>query len=298
VLALPFLPGARYKITRRCLERRFFLRPDADTTVLMGYCLALCATRYSMLIHAVGTMSNHYHIDITDPFGFIVEFKRDFNSMVARALNAKHGRFDKFWSADAPCDVRIVNDDDVLDRMVYTLVNPVAGGLVRSGRLWAGLTTWGQPFGTVMKFPKPKSFFAQDNSVLPEEASFTLERPDIYNGSSDAEVFAMLMYRVHERERQIQHEFRLENRRFLGMDRALAQHHDDTPAGREKRFGLTPKVASKSIWHRIAALQHNKRWLTAYREAFAKFREGIRDVLFPHGTYWMRVYCGVLCHPS
>ncbi len=87
-----------------------------------------------------------------------------------------------------------------------------------------------------------------------------------------------------------------ENRKVTS--RVLAQHHDDTPASQEKRFGLRPRVASKSLWHRVAALQRNQKWLEAYRNAYALFRQEVWDVLFPDGTYWMRVYCGVLCDPS
>ena len=238
VFAIPIRPGARYKITRRCLERRFFLRPDAETTAVFGYWLVICLQRYGILLHAVIVMSNHYHLDVTDPHGLIIELERDFNAVLARVLNAKYGRFDKFWSADAPCDVALVNDDDVLDRIAYTLVNPVTAGLVRSGRLWTGLSSWGKPFGSTMTFAKPKAFFAEDNVLLPDQVDIVLVRPNIHPNSSDAELDARLLENVHRREHAIQYELRGQNRRFLGMQRVLAQHHDDTPVSQEKRFGL------------------------------------------------------------
>jgi len=39
------VPGRDYMITRRCSERRFFLRPDQDTNNVFRYCLALAAQR-------------------------------------------------------------------------------------------------------------------------------------------------------------------------------------------------------------------------------------------------------------
>ena len=35
--------GRRYMITRRCSERRFFMRPDRKTNNAFIYCLALAA---------------------------------------------------------------------------------------------------------------------------------------------------------------------------------------------------------------------------------------------------------------
>ena len=44
-MSLPraIVPGRRYMITRRCSERRFFMRPDRETNNAFIYCLALAA---------------------------------------------------------------------------------------------------------------------------------------------------------------------------------------------------------------------------------------------------------------
>jgi hypothetical protein len=61
-MSLPraIVPGRRYMITRRCSERRFFLRPDRETNNAFIYCLALSARKASISIVCVGTLSNHY----------------------------------------------------------------------------------------------------------------------------------------------------------------------------------------------------------------------------------------------
>ena len=84
----------------------------------------------------------------------------------------------------------------------------------------------------------------------------------------------------------------------MGMKRVLRQSPCDSPSSVEERFKLNPRVAGRSKWQRIAALQRNKEWQKAYREAWEKFKQGIRDVVFPAGTYWLRVYAGVTCHPT
>ena len=60
------LPNTTYLVTRRCLGRRFLLRPDDALNNLFIYCLGLAANKHGIEVHAVGAMSNHYHLVLTD----------------------------------------------------------------------------------------------------------------------------------------------------------------------------------------------------------------------------------------
>jgi REP element-mobilizing transposase RayT len=51
-------------ITRRCSERRFFLRPDALVTQIFLYCLGTAAAMFGVQLHAFVAMSNHYHLEL------------------------------------------------------------------------------------------------------------------------------------------------------------------------------------------------------------------------------------------
>ncbi len=61
---------------------------------------------------------------------------------------------------------------------------------------------------------------------------------------------------------------------------------------------MSPRVACRNKWRRIEALCRLKSFVADYRDAWQRYREGQRDVLFPHGTYWLRVYAGVTCVPG
>ena len=290
----PTRPGVMYKVTRRTTQRQYLLLPITVTRDVFGYCLGLALLRFGVQLHAVTVLCNHYHIDVTDLFGELPTFKHLLNMLVARAMNAHWGRFENFFATDAPSDVELATPEEVLDRMVYTLTNPVKDRLVRCGAEWEGLTTYGMPFGSKMVFRRPEGFF-DENGALPEEVVIEVSRPDILPELSDEELFAVLMRKVKDKERELVAQAKQDNKRFLGMRRVLRQRHTDTPASREPRFNLNPRVASRSKWQRIAALQLNKQWLVAYREAYEKFVAGVRDVLFPDGTYLMRVQYGVAC---
>ncbi len=47
-------------ITRRCSERRFFLRPDDITTAFI-YCLALAVQRPKVEVNFACALTNHHH---------------------------------------------------------------------------------------------------------------------------------------------------------------------------------------------------------------------------------------------
>ena len=203
VRARPILRGARYKVTRRCLERRMFLAPDKDADELrnlFGYTLGLALEDNGQKLHASVVMSNHHHTDVTDTRGSLPDFKNRLHSTVARSVNAKRGRFDKLWSGDTPCDTRQPTDEETLGDLVYTLVNPVKAGLVKWGHRWPGFTTYGWKFGEVRTFKRPDWYFDPENPKSPKEVQVKLERPDIFPKLSDDELFDLLMVRVRERE--------------------------------------------------------------------------------------------------
>ena len=56
-------------LTRRCSERRYFLKADAQVVQLVEYLLALGCERYGVQAIAVVTMFSHIHMIIYDPHG-------------------------------------------------------------------------------------------------------------------------------------------------------------------------------------------------------------------------------------
>ena len=75
------VPGTTYLLTRRCTQRRFMLVPRGIVPKLFGYCVALAAERHGIQVHAITTMSNHYHAVVTDPHGRIPQFCRDVHNL-------------------------------------------------------------------------------------------------------------------------------------------------------------------------------------------------------------------------
>jgi hypothetical protein len=282
-------------ITRRVRGRRFLLRPSPRTNQIVAYVLAVMVEKWRMRLHAVCAPSNHWHLCLTDPFGHVVEFQRDCHHFVARALNAEHGEFENLWATEPTSRVACEEPTDLIDKIAYTMANPVAAGLVRHGRSWPGLRrAWPcKP----LRVARPPRFFRgeSEGGSWPDVAVLELVRPPGYDGLSDQELAGLLRRAIEERESRHRAEHDAERRPFLGRHGVLGQPRHGRPRTREPRFGISPKVACRNKWLRIERLRANQLWLADYFAAMTRWRSGDRRVVFPAGTYLMRVVHRARC---
>ncbi len=287
--------GATYLVTRRCAQRHFLLRPSATTNQVFLYLLALAAHRYGIQVHALCVLSNHVHLILSDPNALLPAFHQFLDGLVARALNASLGRWEAFWAPDSYSAVKLVSPRDIVDKTSYVLANPVAAGLVGSGSAWPGL--WSAPSrigGDAYLVKRPKHFF-DPKGGLPDEVSLQLTPPP---GFGSAEQFRGELAPVLEAREDEARSLHQARGGFLGVARVLAQKPTARPAPGEPRRGLNPRVASRDKWKRIETLGRLVEFLRAYRSAWRARRAGERNVVFPHGTYLLRVLHGVACAPG
>jgi putative transposase len=291
------LPGTTYLVTRRCSERRFFLRPSPVTNAIFLYVLALAARRHQVSVHAFCVLSNHYHLLVTDHDAQLPAFMQYLDSLVARATNAFLGRWEGFWSSQMSYSaVSPGETSDIIRKMAYVLANPVSAGLVRTGREWPGLWTAPEQLGSAtFVAPRPKVFFSPDGD-MPPSAELALTIPSGF--ASAAELQDVVAAALRDLEEEGRREIAAAQRGFIGRARVLAQKPFAQPAPGEPRRELSPRVAALDKWKRIEALSRLVDFLRAYRTAWAAMRSGIRDVVFPAGTYLLRVEHGVRCAPA
>jgi REP element-mobilizing transposase RayT len=287
------LPGNTYLVTRRCSQRQFLLRPSASTNAVFLYVLALAAQRFGVQVHAFCVLSNHFHLVLTDPDARLPAFEQYLDSLVARALNASLGRWESFWAPPTYSAVTLVSPADVLAKAAYVLANPAAAGLVRRGREWPGL--WSAPEqigGTGIVAKRPETFF-RPSGYMPDEVELRLVVP---SGFGSAQEFReKLQDAATELEDRAARELSESNRGFLGASRVRAQKPTARPASGEPRRNLNPRVAARDKWKRIEALARLEEFLGAYREAWRARRAGRPRVVFPPGTYLLRVLHDVPC---
>jgi REP element-mobilizing transposase RayT len=288
------LPGTTAFVTRRCSERRFFLRPSQGTNEIVLYVLALAARRYHVLVHALCALSNHVHLVVTDVEGRLPAFMQYVDSLVARAVNASLGRFEGFWATDGSYSaVEPLDPSDVLAKMAYVLANPVAAGLVKRGAEWPGVWTAPEQIGTTkLTVRKPKGFF-DPKGYLPDTVELELTVPPGF--ASPDQFRSQLAAAVRELEKKHAQELASKGRRIIGAARVLAQNPFARPSPGEPHFRLKPRIAARDKWRRIEALSRIKSFEQHYRDSRARWCSGIREVVFPAGTYLMRIMYGVQC---
>ncbi len=287
------LPGTTYLVTRRCTQRQLLLRPSPTTGAIFLYVLAVAARRFGIRVHAFCVLSNHYHLVVTDPGAQLPAFGQYLDSLVARATNASLGRWESFWAPSSYSAVALANPADILDKAAYMLANPVAAGLVRHGREWPGLWSAPEQIGAApLVADRPAAFF-RAKGYMPEKVELELTTPPGFESAADfrdqlAEALAVL-------EEQAAKDVTANRGGFVGRAKVAAQKPTARPMPREPRRNLNPRVAARDKWRRLEVLSRLVDFLDQYRLAWHARRAGRPDVIFPPGTYLLRVAHGVRC---
>jgi hypothetical protein len=176
------------------------------------------------------------------------------------------------------------------EKIVYAATNPVKDGLVARVHHWPGVNGLRDLLARrTITVKRPRHFF-RDDGDLPEELELTLGLPPEL-GDAD-EILATIRRRVAEVEAEAAAERARTGARVLGRRAIRQQSWRDRPRTHEPRFGLRPTVAARNKWARIEALQRNRAFLDAYRDARARWLTGARAI-FPPGTYYLRRFAAV-----
>jgi len=288
-----------YLITRNTSERRYFLRPTKELRDAILYCIADAQVRHPVAIHAFCAMSNHVHIVLTDLDGIAPLFVQTMNQNIARYVNCTLGHYGAMWEGGArPNYCMLPQGGDVMDKVVYTLANPVKAGLVKEHHLWPGaVSNAAQIAKGRISTKRPKKFFAKtdDPELLTRELIMT---PVPGAGVLNPEDYGKLVCeRVAAEEARIAEEREANGLPWMGRKKCLSIDPFDAPEKPWKPFSLRPTVSSKNDEARRYRILRQKRFGDLYDTAKKEFREGNRDVAFPEGTFFLRVYFKIVVEP-
>jgi REP element-mobilizing transposase RayT len=137
-------PGQYYLVTTRCHQSRFFLRPDRELNDAVLEWLARAQRHFPRLrILAICVMSNHLHLVVRDEQGDLASWASYFLGHLARAVNRIRERsgacFARRYSAEP-----ILDDEALLECLVYVATNPVKAGLCKRVREWPGVVLFAE----------------------------------------------------------------------------------------------------------------------------------------------------------
>jgi REP element-mobilizing transposase RayT len=289
------IAGTTYFFTRRCVQRQFLLKPTEQLVEVFAFCLAVASSRTGVVLHAFTVMSNHWHAVLTDVEGRLPEFAEWVHKYVAKCMNCALDRRENFWSSVHYNAIALTDREDVLDKIAYTLANPVSARLVPCARGWPGLRSEPESHMTPpVPIDRPRVYFRKNGEVT-ERAFLMIEKPSMFADVKD-ETYAELVGVELER-REVEQRRRVARRGggFVGLRKIRETSPFSVASAPEAKAGPVPRVASRSRRRRLEGIKRLKSFLTRYREALERYRRGDADVVFPEGTYWMRRFLGVIC---
>lgn len=283
------LPNRTYLVTRRCIGRRFLLRPDGALNNLFIYCLGLAAKKHGVEVHALSAMSNHYHLVLTDVEGVLPDFMAWLNRQLAKCIKQLRAWDEVVWEPNGTYSaVELSGPTEVLDKIAYTLLNPVTAGLVRSPERWPGaLSTLETLHKGAMNATHPGMWFKDG---APDEVSLALNTPPCFSAHSG--FIQALEALLTSRLLRVRAELRRQGRGFLGRTRIRKTIAADRPSTKKPKFGLNPvfSALTRAAWR--AAARKLRAFRIAYRESYRAWRSGARDIAFPAGTWWVVRHAG------
>ena len=195
------------------------------------------------------------------------------------------------WDNEPTSAVRLTTREAVVEKIAYTLANPVAAGLVRHASEWPGAKVLVDEIGVgVLRATRPDVYFDATNPQWPKEATLELSLPPVIDAAG-ADAFRRQVAAELAREEARAHE-EMEGESVLGAERAASVSPHERARSVEPLRGRNPTFAvgrgSEGAWRAAAAAVRAFR--TMYRSALAEWTKGVRDILFPEGTWWMRVF--------
>ena len=284
-----------YMVTVKAIEGRALLRPQPEVTEIFEVALGQALEETSVELHSACANTNHYHLVLTDVEGELGRFMRILNRTLAVELNRLHGRTGPVvlryhWE---PLDEAF----ELYNAMTYTLTNPVKDGLARTTKDWRGhVTRIRELGGEAREVTRGRSgHLWSERSKLEPSYTIPITIPELLLAEdSPAGVRARLGKMVSAASRKWR---RLHKDTPVMTRRRLETLPLNQPREGPKRYrGLDIRRQRKRLTVlRRRRLLERQDFVQKHHDAMKAWRERDRNVVFPYGTYRMKVLHKVQC---
>jgi putative transposase len=283
-------PGMTVMVTRRTVRRTHLFRPDKNLNGLFVYCLAVLAAKHDILIHAVTIMSTHEHIVLTDPYGRRPHFLRELHRILALGVKVLRKWEGAVWDNQKASVVELCTPQAIVEKIAYVIGNPVEAGLVEYASQWPGLITLPEHLGEgAITARRPDFFFDKHNPDWPEEATLLLSAPP--TGMPLEETATAVRDELAWIEDQARLEARDNRRSFLSPNKIRSLSPFARARSLEPIRSTNPTFAvgrgGRDVFFQCVA--RLRAFRDEYREALKLWKLGVRNVVFPCGTWIMSV---------
>ena len=287
-------------VTRRTQRRTHLLRPEPQVNELFTYLLAVIAKRHGVLVHAAVLMSTHEHLVVTDVNGCLPRFLAELHRMLALCVKVFRKWEGEVWDSAKTSVVELRTKEAVIEKLAYVAANPVAAGLVRNASEWPGVTTVPDALGRLaLTARRPGLYLDPENPAWPREATLRFEMPPRLQMTDD-EARTAVTTELAQLEAAARDELRSRGWSVLGAERLRKLSPFKRARSWEPVRGLNPTFAVGRNQKRafLAAVRVVTAFRCAYKDALARWRAGVWDVVFPPATWLMRTLHGVSVAPG
>jgi len=293
---LRFIPegGAVVEVTCRTIQGRFLLKPTEELGPIIIGVLAKAQKLYPVEIHAFVFLSNHYHLLLSVNNALqLARFMNYFNSNLAREAGRLFKWREKFWGRRYQAIVVSEEEAAQIDRLRYILSHGCKEGLVPRPQYWPG---------------------AQCVKALVEDRPLRglwFDRTREYEAKTRGEAFHRLEHSTTEtiHLEPIPCWRHLSMTSFRARIRELVSRIETETANRHARAGTQPlgtkAILARDPHHRPLELKESRApafhaatkaahrelveawgwFLSAYREAAVRLRQGDLQAGFPEGSF-------------
>ncbi|MFU8803833.1 MAG: transposase [Bradymonadaceae bacterium] len=128
-------------VGNRCFNEQYLLQPnEPEVSALILGILARAVEKHGIKIIGFVFMGNHFHLLLIAPWGNLHAFMQDFEAWLARKMHAYRGTSGPFF-ADRYTSIPLLDDAAAFEKLIYTLANPAAAGLVERLEDYPGLSS-------------------------------------------------------------------------------------------------------------------------------------------------------------
>jgi REP element-mobilizing transposase RayT len=293
---LRFIPegGALVEVTCRTVHGRFLLKPTAALRSIVLGVLGRAQRLYPVELHAFVFLSNHYHLllSVTDALQ-LASFMNYLNSNLAREAGRLYDWREKFWGRRYQAIV--ISEEEVaqMDRLRYVLSHGCKEGLVARPQEWPGAHSVralleGQALEGLW-FDRTREYAARmrgerfDRLAFATPESIRLEPLPVWRHLSKKRYRERVRELIGQIETETATRQAQEATQPLGVKAILAQYPHDRPRKLKKAWAPAFHAATKAA--RRELVEAYGWFLSAYREAARKLREGSSSVRFPEGSF-------------
>jgi hypothetical protein len=293
---LRFIPdgGALVEVTCRTIQGRYLLKPSAEMRSITIGVLARAGRLYDIDLHAFVFLSNHYHLLLSARDAKqLARFMNYLNSNLAREAGRLHDWKERFWGRRYQAIVISGEESAQNARLRYLLRHGCKEGLVRSPDQWPGAHSVcalveGQAIQGVW-FDRTRECAARARRATEDPFEFAstetleLEPLPCWRHLSEVERRGLVAELVRNIRRETSREHAKNGTRPMGLRAILALHPHEKP--KELKRGSAPLFHAVSKAARLDLVQAYRWFVSVYRDAARRLREGDRLASFPVGSF-------------